>query len=153
MGVVVFGHLLFIVVAIPLALIDLKTHRLPDTLTLPLWAASAGVAFATIPDSGWELAISSCVASALSVLFLWLLAECPGRPLGFGDVKLGGIIGIQLGIYGVDCALTTVAFSFVVGGLAGLWLVVTGQRRARDHISFGPAMVVAAIIGLLFTSL
>jgi Flp pilus assembly protein protease CpaA len=85
-GVLVWAHLGLVGLAIPIALIDLRDHRLPDRLTLPLWGGSALVALAAERD----VALHGMLSSALVVLFLLLAAEWPGRPLGYGDVKLGG---------------------------------------------------------------
>lgn len=149
MGVLVFAHILFAGVGVVLAVIDQKTHRLPDVLTLPLWAATAlsvGLVSRELGENSTEHAFA---ASAVTVLALWLIAELPGRPLGFGDVKLGGIIGLQLGVYGLDVALGALVLAFILGGTVATVSVVSGRRRPDEHIAFGPYLIQAALLGII----
>ena len=147
MGVLVVAHVFFAVASIPLALIDQKTHRLPDSLTLPLWALSA-LAVGFVAGSGdVQRAEGALFTSALIVSLLWLMAEAPGKPLGFGDVKLGGIIGAQLGCYGVELALFVIMLAFVIGGMVAISLLATKRVNARQHIAFGPYLCIATLLG------
>ena len=135
MGVLVCAHVALTVVAIPLALIDLREHRLPDRLTLPLCGFSAVAALSQLGLGGaQERVIAAVMASALVVSLLWCAAEAPGKPLGFGDVKLGGALSVQMGWYGIEWAL---------------WSMSRGQIGPRDSIPFGPWMLIGAIVVLL----
>lgn len=142
------AHSLFALAALPLALIDLKTHRLPDYLTLPLWAVSAWAVAATAGSSDGTLA-EAFASSAVVVLGLWLLAEAPGAPLGFGDVKLGGVIGLQLGVYGLEAALFALASAFIIGGIVAIWGVARSTITVTSHIAFGPHLLLGALTTLL----
>ena len=64
-----------------------------------------------------EQAVDGAVASAIAVLVLWLGAEAPGKPLGFGDVKLGGALSVQMGWYGIEWALWGLALAVLFGGV------------------------------------
>ena len=150
MGVLVYAHIALAVVAIPLAVIDLREHRLPDRITLPLWGFSAATALSQLESVGAHGRASEAVmASALVVSLLWCAAEAPGRPLGFGDVKLGGAISLQLGWYGIEWALWGLALAVVFGGIWALWSMSRGHIGPRDSIPFGPWMLIGAIVVLL----
>ena len=150
MGGLVYAHIAFVVVAIPLALIDLREHRLPDRLTLPLWGVSAVAALSQLGLGGaQERVLGAVMASALVVSLLWCAAQAPGRPLGFGDVKLGGAISLQLGWYGIEWALWGLALAVVFGGIWALWSMSRGHIGPRDSIPFGPWMRIGAIVVLL----
>jgi hypothetical protein len=75
---------------------------------------------------------------AVTVLVLWLMAEFPGQPLGFGDVKLGGLIAFTWGGTALHLAIAGVAIGVYfwrgVGG--GTWLM--GKLSWRDEVAFGP---------------
>jgi leader peptidase (prepilin peptidase)/N-methyltransferase len=144
------AHLVLVAWSIPLALIDQATHRLPDVIVLPLWAVSGGflLLLGTVGDhaASWLMAN---VSMAASVLALWLMAELPGRPLGFGDVKLGGLIALHLGWHSPYLAVFGLAIAFVAGGVwvMGVWLM--GKLSWNDEVAFGPWLIVGLIIGLL----
>jgi len=149
-GVLVYAHVALTVVAIPLALIDLREHRLPDRLTLPLWGFSAVAALSQLGLGGaQERVIAAVMASALVVSLLWCAAEAPGKPLGFGDVKLGGALSVQMGWYGIEWALWGLAQAVLFGGVWALWSMSRGQIGPRDSIPFGPWMLIGAIVVLL----
>ena len=140
----VWAHLGLAVLAIPLALIDLRDHRLPDWLTLPLWGGSAFLALGADPD----LALQGMFSSAVVVLFLLLAAEWPGRPLGYGDVKLGGGLALQLGWYGLEWAWWGLALGVFFGGLWALGALVRGKLRPADDLPFGPWLLAGACVAL-----
>jgi len=148
-GVLVVTHVVFAVAAIPMSLVDMREHRLPDRYTLSLWALSAAAIIPSVESAAAQLAV---VSSGVVVLVLWLLAEWPGRPLGFGDVKLGGVIGMQLGFYGLDAAFIALALSVVAGGVWAVWMVTTRRMAAGDHLAFGPFMVIGALVTLVLVA-
>ena len=145
----VVTHVVFAVAAIPMSLVDMREHRLPDRYTLSLWALSAAAIIPSVESAAAQLAV---VSSGVVVLVLWLLAEWPGRPLGFGDVKLGGVIGMQLGFYGLDAAFIALALSVVAGGVWAVWMVTTRRMAAGDHLAFGPFMVIGALVTLVLVA-
>ncbi len=146
------AHVVFAIACIPLALIDQATHRLPDAIVLPLWAVSGGF-FLVLGTVGGQAAswLMANVSMATSVLGLWLMAELPGRPLGFGDVKLGGLIALHLGWHSPQLALLGVGSAFVCGGawVLGAWLM--GKLSWRDEVAFGPWLIAGLFIGFLLT--
>jgi len=148
-GVLVVTHVVFAVAAIPMSLVDMREHRLPDRYTLSLWALSAAAIIPSVESAAAQLAV---VSRGVVVLVLWLLAEWPGRPLGFGDVKLGGVIGMQLGFYGLDAAFIALALSVVAGGVWAVWMVTTRRMAAGDHLAFGPFMVIGALVTLVLVA-
>jgi leader peptidase (prepilin peptidase)/N-methyltransferase len=148
-GVLVYAHLAFVAAAVPLALHDLRTHRLPDRYTLGLWALSAvAVLSHLVPAANPTRVETAMGAMAIVVVLLWILAESPGQPLGFGDVKLGGVLGLQLGWYGLEEALGVLVWGFVMGGAVALFLVATGRMRVDQHIAFGPFLIAGGLIQL-----
>ena len=132
-----------------MSLVDLRMHRLPDRYTLSLWAITAIALFSVLSNPSVTGQIEDAVfSSAVVVVLLWLLAEWPGRPLGFGDVKLGAVIGLQLGFYGLHAALLALALSVLIGGVCAVWMVITKRMSASDHLAFGPFMAMGTLVTL-----
>ena len=134
-----------------LAVIDQHTHRLPDVIVLPTWWGSVtcfGVIASMTGDAGaWE---RSLAVMAVTVLALWLMAEAPGHPLGFGDVKLGGVIATHLGWHGGDIALIGFVCAFVSGGLWALGSLVGRRVGLHDDLAFGPWLVAGYAGAIIF---
>lgn len=146
--------LLLAPVAVLLAVIDRRVHRLPDRLTLPLAGAATvllGCA-ALLPGHGgsWRSAVLGGAALG-GFYFLLFLINPTG--MGFGDVKLALALGVALGWYGwaVLCAGGFAGFFF--GALYGAGLMLLRRAGRKTGIPFGPFMIAGALVGLLFGGL
>lgn len=152
MGLLFIGHIALLPVLFALVWWDQRSHRLPDAITLPaLGLSQLGVlALAHYSGDVWVLE-GSGYGLALAVGVFWLLAEAPGAPMGFGDVKLAAVLGLHLGVHDPGLVPGWIALAFVLGGVHAGWLVGRGVLGPRDHLAFGPHMAVSwlAMIALV----
>lgn len=137
-------------ISIALALIDLDTHRLPDRIVLPAYVVGGGLlgVVALLQGDGWMLLRALLGAVAVFALYLILGLVRPGA-MGFGDVKLAGLLGLYLGWVGWSALVVGVFGGFVVGGLGALVLMALRRVKLGGGIPFGPSMLVGAWIGLV----
>ncbi|QGN57093.1 A24 family peptidase [Nostocoides sp. HKS02] len=143
------AYLLFGWLAVALVWIDADVHRLPDGLVLPAYpalGALVALAAAGLGDWGSLLRAVACMAGLFALYFV--MAWISPSSLGFGDVKLAGLIGLVLGWVGVPQALLGVLAGFVVGGVVALVMLVGRRVGLRSHIAFGPAMLAGAFVAL-----
>lgn len=131
------------------AVIDLRTHRLPDAVTYPATAATAVLLALAAVATGDGAALGRALlgALALGVAYLVLHLVSP-RGLGFGDVKLAVLLGLPAGWYGWDAVWWTGATPFLLGGLAALALLVARRATRRTALAFGPWMLLGAALAL-----
>ncbi|MBG0738869.1 prepilin peptidase [Paeniglutamicibacter antarcticus] len=140
---------LFSAVLVFLAVIDWKTYRLPDAIVLPLYpalglAVAAGVAVGAITPTA---ALTAVISMTAVFVILWLIAFFTGG-LGFGDVKLGGLLALVCGLEsGYAAALGALILPMILGGLVALPLLFAGRRK--HEFAFGPYMVAGALLILL----
>ena len=134
---------------VALAAIDADVHRLPDALVLPSYPAAAVLLAAASIGTGdwWALGRALVAGAALWVLYLVLALASPGG-LGFGDVKLAGVLGLFLGWLGWGAVLGATFLAFILGGLAGVALLALRRVTRRSHIAFGPAMLAGAWLAI-----
>lgn len=146
------GACLFLAAAgVLLAAIDLKVLRLPDPIvavcaavTLVLLAAQA-VADGT-GTFFWRALLGGAVSFAAYLLFGLL----PGAPMGLGDVKLAGVLGLTLGYAGWPAVAAGLLLPFLVNGP---FAVVALVRRGRKAVSpFGPALLTGWLIAVVVLS-
>jgi leader peptidase (prepilin peptidase)/N-methyltransferase len=143
------AFLLFGWLAITLIWIDADVHRLPDGLVLPAYPALGALLLVASATSGeWRamLVALACMAGAYSLYFVMALIS--PASLGFGDVKLAGLIGLVLGWLGVPVALLGLMAGFVVGGVIALVFLLARRAGWKSQIAFGPAMLIGALVGL-----
>lgn len=126
-----------------LALIDLDTYLLPDSITLPLlWA---GLLFNLFTQ---YVPLASAVSgAALGYLVLWLIYQvfklATGKEgMGYGDFKLLAAIGAWLG---VTSLFSVVLFASVSGIVFGLVIQSIRGKKKTDAFPFGPCLVMGAL--------
>ncbi|WP_265521276.1 prepilin peptidase [Oerskovia flava] len=139
----------FAVTGAALAVIDLRTHRLPDALVLPSYPL-AGVVLAvasigTEDPAAYGRAVAGCVL--LLVAYAGLKLAHPAG-LGLGDVKLAGVLGAYLGWAGWDALAVGACAAFVAGGLVSVVLLVTRRATRTTALPFGPFMILGAVLGI-----
>lgn len=143
------AHLILVVAGFPLAAIDQAEHRLPDPITLPTWlATSAYLTLLAEVTEDWGPYTQAHVAMALAILAFWLLAESPGQPLGFGDVKLAGIISLHLGWHDPSLATIGLSAGIVLAGIGALWRWWGANGRLAEPMALGPWLVAGYYLGL-----
>jgi leader peptidase (prepilin peptidase)/N-methyltransferase len=82
-----------------------------------------------------------------------LLAVLPRSGLGFGDVKLAGLLGTALALLGWGALAWGTALAFLSGGLMAAALLVTGRAKRNTPLPFGPHMLAGALVAaVLFGS-
>ncbi|MBI4034601.1 prepilin peptidase [Candidatus Saccharibacteria bacterium] len=146
------GWLLSSVGLLALLVFDLRWLILPNKIIYPtLLAASAGrlvyiTGFESRPWQalgGWLLAV--LVASG----FFWLLyAASKGQWIGFGDVRLGLIIGSL--VAGPAEALATIIVASVIGSALVIPLLLSGRKHLGEKVAFGPLLIAATWLVVLF---
>jgi len=89
------------------------------------------------------------LGGAIGFAILLLIAIISGGGMGWGDVKLAGLIGLATGFPLVFVALVMGA---ILGGLVAGALLAMKKRGRKEAIPFGPFLSVAAMITLLWGS-
>lgn len=136
-----------------LTFIDLDVHRLPDLIVLPSYPiAFVLLLVPTVVTGHWDRLLWAVVAGlGLFVVYLLLALISPGGGgLGFGDVKLAGLLGLLLGWLGWGTVIVSVLAAFVISGVIGLCLLLTRRASRSSYIAFGPSMFLGAWVALMF---
>lgn len=137
-------------ISVTLALIDLDTRTLPNAVVLPSYLVAAvllGGALALRGGLGHVLS-AAVGAVALFGFYLVLALVRPGG-MGFGDVKLAGLLGLYLGALGWAQLAIGAFGAFVLGGLFGIALLLVRKATRTSGIPFGPWMLAGAWLGIL----
>lgn len=143
------AYLYLAAIALTLAMIDADVRRLPNAIVLPSYLV--GVLLIVPADAArgdwWSAGRGLIAMAALSALFLALALLYPGG-MGVGDVKLAGLLGLYLGRLGWSTVWIGTFTGFLLGGLVGAVLVVSGRASLKTAIPFGPFMLAGAMLAL-----
>ena len=133
-------------VAVALAFIDAGHKRLPDMLTLPSYPVALlllGTAAPVTPNGTGDL-IHAIAGLACALAFYLVLALIYPAGIGWGDVKLSGLLGLYLGWVSTAALVIGLAAGYVLAGLAGIGLIAAGKATRKSQIPFGPFMLAGA---------
>jgi leader peptidase (prepilin peptidase)/N-methyltransferase len=145
------AYLVFVAVAVLLAGIDLDTMTLPRRIVYGAGVAAAVLLAVGAIGSGEPTRLVGAGLGALGALafFLTLHLIAPGG-MGFGDVRLAGLIGLHLGWLGLLEVPTGLFVGFGLGAVFGLcWLAYRGAAL-RTRIPFGPFLAAGAVVTVIW---
>jgi leader peptidase (prepilin peptidase)/N-methyltransferase len=135
-----------------LAVIDIETHRLPDRLVgVAAGGAVVLLALAAAAGDHWPAYLRAVEAAAAVFAVLFAITLAAPRSFGFGDVKLGGVLGAYLGWTGWPAVFYGIFAGFVLGTAVALVLLTTGRATRKTPVPFGPMLVVGAFAVLALT--
>lgn len=128
---------------------DFEAQLIPDCVSYGLIFIGLGFALLEhrMMDSVWGIVIGFGVYFLISVLAYFYYKQ---EALGGGDVKLGAAVGA---FWGVKIAILSIYLSFMIGGVIAIILVLTHRKKKTDVIPFGPIIILANIVSLVFLDL
>jgi leader peptidase (prepilin peptidase) / N-methyltransferase len=145
--------LYLVAISIALTMIDLQLRRLPNAITLPSYPVGAALlALAAFGEGEPGRLIRAAICGGALYAFYFVLMVANPRGMGFGDVKLAGVLGLYLGWFGWQYAVVGGFLAFLVGGVIGIGLMILGRAGRKTQIPFGPYMMLGAWLALAFAS-
>ncbi|WP_308467468.1 prepilin peptidase [Rathayibacter soli] len=148
---VLVAFLYLAAISVVLGLIDIDVHKLPNRIVLPSYLVVVVLFTAAAALSGdWgALARVGIGLAALWALYAILAIVYPGG-MGFGDVKLAGVLGAYLGWVGWGSLVVGAFSAFLLGGLFAIALLIARRANRKSGIPFGPWMLAGAWVGIFF---
>lgn len=133
--------LLLAALLLAIVTVDLDLRLIPDVLTLP----GTGLALLLAVAGGADAREACAWALAAAAVFAVPAGLAPGS-VGWGDVKLAGLMGAALG---ADVALA-LAVGLGVGGLVAVGIVARHRSAARRQtVPFAPPLALGCAWALL----
>jgi len=134
----------FLAVLLVLGLIDLRRRLIPNAILYPAFGAAVlAVGIGAATGRHVDLARAAAGMALLGGVLLFAYLIRPSQ-MGFGDVKLAGLIGLGLGSQGLRYVAVAGVLGLLAGGLGGAALLLLGRAR-RSAFSYGPFLVAGAI--------
>ena len=121
-------------------LADVKYHIIPDLMTIVFTIAALML---ILPLGAREITIHMAGGLLLFALLYILYGSTKGRGMGFGDVKFAFPMGLLLGpVYG----FLALYISFMIGGIYGTGALLSGNKKLKSSIAFGPFLIAGTAI-------
>ena len=137
------------VAGVAMGYVDWRTRLLPVRLVVPSYVVVGLLllgAFAVERDTDQLVGSLLAWVGVFAVFFvLWFIYP---RGLGYGDVRLSGLIGMALGWLGWSAVLVGTYAGFLLGAVIGGVLALLRVVDRRGY-PFGPFMLVGVVLGVL----
>jgi leader peptidase (prepilin peptidase)/N-methyltransferase len=139
-------------VGVALALVDLRTRLLPTAVVRPTFVGVVllGALSAWLDDDVDALVRAGIAAAVVFGVFfaLWWIHP-PG--MGYGDVRLSGVLGFALGYLGWPAVLVGIYGAFLVFAVPGLFVAVfrRDRRVLAEAYPFGPFLLGGALAAVV----
>lgn len=145
------AFLVFVAALIAISAIDLELYIVPNRIIYPtLFASVPLLLVAAVVEDDWTSAREAAIGGVLAFGLFLLIHLISPRGMGFGDVRLSGVIGMFLGWLSVPHVLLGLFLAFLLASVLGVGLIAVKLRSRKDHIPFGPFMALGAVTALLF---
>ena len=147
----VIPYLAFMAMAVAVAVTDL-THRLVPRRLIYAGLALIGTALVgvSIHDHSWHQFAIAVIGGAIALGAFFLIWFFVPRGMGFGDVRLAGVIGLTVGYLGLVHVYLAFLSGFILGLLFGLVLMIGMSSGRKTRIPFAPSLVAGATIAILW---
>lgn len=143
LGVFLLRDLLFVSLLIVLFLIDARHGVLPDRFTLPGIVLLFGLnAWIGIP---WQTLLIGGLVTGGFFALQFIVSK--GMWVGDGDIRLGFLLGVTLGLVQGILALM---FAYIIGAAYALILLSKQKAGMKSTVSFGPFLAIGGWIVLIF---
>lgn len=137
-----FAGWVLVSILIAITVTDIQHQIIPNKyiivgliLGLPL------VALQSLKTLQWGL-----IAFLVAGFFMLAIALVSRGGMGGGDIKLAALMGLYLG----KAVVVALFCSFLVGGLVGIFLLLTGKKGRKDAVPFGPYLALGGIAALFY---
>lgn len=150
-----------------LAVIDFKHMIIPDSVNIALGLLGVAIAgvnqwmhgfdlfqgsflrhYAAIFGLRGDIWMNHLFAALLGLVFFGtIIVASRGRAMGWGDFKLVGALGL---VFGWPDILLVLAFSFIIGSVVSIGLMIRGRKHMRDAVPFGPFLVAGSTTVFFF---
>jgi len=130
-------HCITISLLIVVFMIDLRYKIIPDSLVIFGLLYTIIISIMLIDINIWDK-----VFGFLFGFTLFLVIALVTNAMGGGDIKLMGLLGLNFGLKGI---IFITIFSFIIGAIISILLLITKKATRKDYIPFGPFIAVSAV--------
>ncbi len=135
---------------VAISFVDLELFIVPNRILYPtLFVAAPLFLAAAAIDGDWSGARTAAIGGVLGWALLLVIHLISPAGMGFGDVRLAGLIGMALGWLSVGHLMAGLFLAFLLAAVVGVGLIATGVKSRKDKVPFGPFLATGAMAAVL----
>lgn len=141
--------LVFMAYSIALSLIDIQQGLLPNAIVLPAYPVIAVLlVLASWATGDWSALLHASIGGAALFAFFFVVWFVYPAGMGYGDVKLAGLLGLMLGWFGWAPLLVGSFAGFLIGAVVGVIVMIARRTGRKTSIPFGPSLLAGVWVGI-----
>ncbi|GAC1312123.1 MAG: A24 family peptidase [Acidimicrobiales bacterium] len=145
------AYCVFFASLLAITVIDFDHFIIPNRVIYPTLFITAPLLLAAAALGGdWVRAEHAAMGGVAGFVALFAVHVISPRGMGFGDVRLAGVIGMMLGWLGLAFVALALFLSFLLASVIGIGLMVTRIKGRKEAVPFGPFMAAGALIAALW---
>lgn len=146
------GFLFWTAGLVALSVVDLHTYRLPNRILYPTLATTSFLLVAAaVLHRDARGAAEAAAGGVIAFLLLFVVYFASPKAMGFGDVRLAGLVGVALGWVELPLVGIGLLLSFVFASVVGIGLMAAGKRSRKDRVPFGPFLAAGSLVAVLLS--
>ena len=127
---------IFLLLLIPMSVIDFRHYIIPDSMTLPFIIIGAGVSFFPVALTPQDSFFGILAGGGMLYAVGWIGGVVLKKEaMGGGDIKLMAAAGA---LFGPQNALLAIIFGAFLGALYGITIMAARRLSGTHQIPFGP---------------
>ena len=145
------AFLVWVAALVALSMIDLDTFTLPRKIIyVAAGIGAALLAVAAVINGSTRDPREAVLGAVIAFAFLFLIHMISPRGMGFGDVRLAGLLGLFMGWVELGVVAVGLFLAFMFASVVGIGLMAAGRRGRKDRLPFGPFLALGAIVAVWF---
>ena len=133
----------------PIAWIDLKTWRIPNSFIVLGLIVRLVIFFCELIAGEYKIwfgALTDLIAVVALLLAAVLCNLVIKKSVGYGDMKMFVIMSLLLGL---DRIWEAIFYALILSFFIAIFLLATKKKSRKDRIPFGPALVIGTFLSVL----
>ncbi len=151
--VVLAAYVVFGLSLVAMSAVDFERQIIPNRLIystlvvmVPLFVLASAV------DDRWGSLARAAIGGAVAFLAFLAVHLAVPRGMGFGDVRLAGVVGFATGWLGLGHTFVGFFTAFILGALVGIGAMVVSGAGRKTRIPFGPFLAAGAVVAVVWGS-
>src|SRR3989344_8157640 len=138
-------YFFLISILIVVAVVDFKYSLVPTTLVFAASLVSLFYNYFFLTSGQFVQSVAAAFGAAIFFFVIVLLTR--GRGMGEGDVVLGFLIGMVLGL---KESVLAIFLAFLIGAIISVFLITLGKKHFGQTIPFAPFLTLGFLISLFW---
>jgi leader peptidase (prepilin peptidase) / N-methyltransferase len=136
---------------VAISAVDLERYIIPNRMVYPTLALVAPLlVLSSAVDHHWGSLARAAIAGAAAFVAFFVVHLIAPKGMGFGDVRLAGVLGLATGWLGLGHAFVGFFAGFVLGAVLGLLVVAVKGGGRKTRIPFGPFLAAGAVVAVVW---